>query len=222
MEVNMKKKVLLIVSLFAILTISVCVSVSFLSDKDATKNTFTIGEVSILLDETAVDKNGKPIKEAERVVENKYHLLPGKSYVKDPTVTVVAGSDESFVRILVTLTKYKELKKLFGENFEPGDFVTGYNPEKWIYVDKTIGNNNDVTYEFRYYTIVDGYNDKKEEKLVLEPLFQTIEIPGEVDATDLEIISDLEINIVAHAIQASSFDGYADLAWAAFTKQYNE
>jgi hypothetical protein len=36
------------------------------------------------------------------------------------------------------------------------------------------------------------------------------------------IISDLEINIVAHAIQASSFDGYADLAWAAFTKQYNE
>lgn len=218
----MKKKVLIIVGFLAILATGICVTLAFLTDRETVVNTFTIGEVAISLRETAVDSNGVPIEGAEPVLENQYHLLPGKTYVKDPTITVEAGSDESYVRMLVKLNKYQELKEIFGEDFEPGNFVTGYNPEKWIYINKTIGDNNDVTYEFRYYQTVDGFNEDKEENLVLEPLFEAISVPGTVTAEDLKKIADLEIKVVGHAIQASGFDGSVDLAWTAFTKQYNE
>ena len=218
----MKKKVLITTSVIAVLVAGICVTLAFLTDKEEVKNTFTIGEVNISLNETAVNSDGKPIEGAERVIENNYHLLPGNSYIKDPTITVEAGSDESFIRMLVTLNKYKELKEIFGEDFEPGNFVTGYNSEKWIYIGKTLGSNNDVTYEFRYHKTVSGYNGETKENQVLEPLFETIEVPGEIEAKDLEKIADLEITVIGHAIQASGFDGLADVAWAAFAKQYNE
>ena len=96
----MKKKTIFIM-LFTIfiLLFSIGVTVAYLTDEEKTTNVYTIGKVSIALDETDVDELGVPIKDANRVYENQYHLMPGYTYVKDPTITVNAGSNDSHVRI---------------------------------------------------------------------------------------------------------------------------
>lgn len=40
---------------------------------------------------------------------NEYHLLPGHTYTKDPTVTVKTGSDASYVRMKVTFNNAKAI-----------------------------------------------------------------------------------------------------------------
>ena len=94
-------------------------------ETDTLVNTFTVGQVSLKLDETDVDETGTPIPNANRVTGNEYKLIPGKEYVKDPTMTVLAGSEASYVRILVTITKAKEIKEVFGENFSGGVSISG-------------------------------------------------------------------------------------------------
>ena len=76
---------------------------AWLTDTQNTVNTFTIGKVEITVDEAAVTPEGAPIEGADRVKGNVYHLVPGKTYVKDPTLTVLADSEAAYVRMLLTL-----------------------------------------------------------------------------------------------------------------------
>lgn len=218
----MKKKAVTIISVLAIITISICTTLAFLTDKETTTNTFTIGKVNISLKETDVDEHGVPIKNAEPVTENTYHLLPGKTYVKDPTITVEPGSEESYVRMLVTLNLYKEIKEVFGNDFLPENYVSGYDKTKWLYIgNEENPEENSITYEFRYYKTVNGFNGNKEEKLVLEPLFTSLMVPGEIEAKDLEKIADLKIEVIGHAIQTSGLETVEE-AWNAFDEQYGK
>ena len=57
-----------------------------------------------------------------------------------------------------------------------------------------------------------------EADLVLEPLFKTIEIPGEITGDELATLADLEVVVNGHAIQTYSFAS-ADEAWTAFDAQ---
>ena len=80
-------------------------TMAYLTDKESVTNTFTVGKVGLTLNEAWVNANGDAINESEAVVddyanakrvnENDYHLLPGHTYVKDPTVTVYAGSEDA-------------------------------------------------------------------------------------------------------------------------------
>lgn len=217
----MKKKIVIIVSIVAVFSISVCATLAFLTDEEKSLNTFTVGKVNIVLKETDVDELGVPIEGAEPVTENEYHLLPGKTYVKDPTITIEKGSEESYIRMLVTLNLYKEIKEVLGEGFTPGNYIEGYDMEKWIYEGSEENlQKNTITYEFRYYKTIDGFNGAKEESKVLEPLFATLKIPENLEANDLAKLSSLEIKVVAHAIQAEGFEN-DDAAWDAFTKQHD-
>ena len=65
-------------------------------------NTFTVGNVNITLDETKTDENGVAVTPAARTTEgNAYKLIPGKTYIKDPTVTVKAGSEQCWLFVKV-------------------------------------------------------------------------------------------------------------------------
>ena len=44
---------------------------------------------------TTVDKN------VPQVSQNNYHLVPNRTYIKDPTITVNKGSEESFLFIII-------------------------------------------------------------------------------------------------------------------------
>lgn len=120
MKAKTKTKALLM-SLCAVLLVAASVlgTMAYLTDSKDVKNTFTVGNVTITLDEAKVDGNGNAIDkqgkrvtnlaDAERVPGNAYKLLPGHTYTKDPTVTVLAPSVESYVRMKVTFNNASQI-----------------------------------------------------------------------------------------------------------------
>ena len=194
-------------------------TVAYLTDTEEVVNTFTVGKVNITLDEADVDENGKVIEGNHRVKENRYHLVPGRKYVKDPTITVVKGSEKSYVRMLVTINEASDLKAVFGDNFLPQNYAQGWDSEVWNCVSTTVNNDDTVTYEFRYHTTVDASDSDKD--IVLQPLFTSIAVPGELDGAELEAIKDLKITVIGNAIQETGFKTVDD-AWVAFEAQINK
>ena len=88
---------------------SVFGTVAYMTSKDEVKNTFTLGKMAIDLDEAQVTEAGKPVEGAARVKENSYKLVPGLTYTKDPMVTVLDGSEASYVRMKVTFHNAKAI-----------------------------------------------------------------------------------------------------------------
>ena len=115
MKAKTKTKALLM-SLCAVLLVAASVlgTMAYLTDSKDVKNTFTVGNVAIKLDEAKVDEMGNLVKNqdgtlADRVTHNEYKLLPNHTYVKDPTVTVKTPSVDSYVRMKVTFNKASAL-----------------------------------------------------------------------------------------------------------------
>lgn len=205
------RKILLMAACAVLLVcISVGATVAYLTSTDSVTNTFTVGQVAITLDEAKVNADGKPVNmdgevvndlsDAERVQQNSYKLMPGHEYTKDPTVTVLKGSEESYVRMLVTVTFKKALTDAqLSMNLD--DIFTGYST-KWVRAGKEINTAKTViTYEYHYNTTVSA--DETDNKL--EALFTGIKIPDNWENDDLAAIGGFEIEIVAQAVQADGF-----------------
>ena len=212
----MKKKYLLFIFCVALISfISIRATVAYLTATKSEVNVFTIGKVVLTLDEAEVDELGNK-KSDNRVYENKYHLMPGYTYLKDPTVTVKKGSNDSYIRVLITLNSIVELKAIYGEDFTPNNIYSNWG-EKWSYIGKKENDDKSITYEYRYKEVVNGLKcDKK-----LEPLFEEFTIPGETKKSELESLEELNVKIMAQAIQKSGFENEQD-AWNSFAIQYNE
>lgn len=103
-----KSKALLL-TLCAVLLVAASVmgTMAYLTSTDEVNNTFTVGNVKITLDEAKVNIDGTPVTPAERVKANEYKLLPGHTYTKDPTVTVKAVSESSYVRIPAPIQRFR-------------------------------------------------------------------------------------------------------------------
>ena len=121
----MKKFKALLVVACALLLVAASVfgTMAYLTSTDTVTNTFTVGKVAIKLDEAKVNTDGTPVANAERVKANEYKLLPGHTYTKDPVLTVKGGSEDAYVRLLVTINKASALKEVFGTNFLPQNYV---------------------------------------------------------------------------------------------------
>ena len=213
-----KKSILMMLFTIFFLLISIGFTVAYLTDEEKALNVYTIGKVSISLNETDVDELGVPIENAKRVYDNQYHLMPGYTYVKDPTVTVNAGSSDSYVRLLVTINAIEELNEIFDGEFSPKTLVSGWDSEKWIYTDVYDDGDNSNTYEFRYYKVVNGLDGENK----LEPLFNSFIVPGDLTKEELAMLKDLNITIIGQAIQNAGFENSVDDAWKAFDMQFNK
>ena len=215
---NLKKTLALLLCAVLLVAGSVAGTLAYLQAKsEVVQNTFTVGDVKIDLDEAKVDLYGEVIEGAGRVKKNDYKLLPGHTYVKDPTVTVKAKSEDSYVRVFVTVSDISKLKEVF-PTFVDGsglfmleNLVNGWDKTKWACVGYENGK-----YEFRYSEIVEYSTTDT----VLEPLFTEVEIPGTVSNTELAKLQNLKIDVVAEAIQADGFDDAAD-AWADWNAAQN-
>ena len=211
----MKKSIALVMMAVLLVAASVMGTLAFLTSTDSVKNTFTVGKVKITLDEAKVDANGKVIADADRVKENSYKLMPGHEYTKDPTVTVKAGSEESYVRQIVTVSFNKELSDAqLATNLD--SIFQGYNASEWVRNAKDVKNENGktvITYEYRYKTTVSAPNGDQK----LPALFTGIKIPEDWTNETLAGFGGFEINIVAHAIQADGFTTAA-AAWTEVSK----
>ena len=218
----MKTKKILALALCAVLLVcgSVLGTMAYLTAQDAVTNTFTVGNVAITLDEQDVDKDANEkdnvtINGVVRDKANSYKLLPGQTYTKDPTVHVTAGSEESYIRMFVTIDKLSALDDIFAtQGADLKSIFTGYEADKWIYASES-EKDDAITYEFRYHTTVENNTD---EAIDLEPLFTGIAVPEFINNDQLAAIANMTINVVAEAIQADGFDN-ADKAWAAFDAQ---
>lgn len=255
----MKKRALLIgLAMVLVAALSVGLTMAYLqAESEVATNTFTVGNVGITLDEAKVDEYGNIVDENsdnkadERIIgnrtdkeyTNKYKLIPGHTYVKDPMVTVKANSESSYVRMIVKVTDYNDLvdaltgkKDANGNNYVVTQtdannntkeivllerLVSGWDSATWVSTgDVTMttdgSGNTSATYEFRYNVVVNASTSDQP----LDPLFDTFTLPGEVTPAELKTLDNLSIVVTAHAIQADGFTD-ATAAWAAWTTTTN-
>ncbi|MEE0740713.1 MAG: SipW-dependent-type signal peptide-containing protein [Emergencia sp.] len=189
-------------------------TMAYLTAKDEVVNTFTVGDVKIKLDEAKANTDGTLVEGADRVQANSYKLLPGHTYAKDPMVTVIGDSEESYIRMTLTLSKSEELDAIFapdgGANMP--EIFNGYDSANWTYkgnVEDAAANTR--TYEFWYKNTVSAADSN----VALDALFDSITVPGEITNAQLATIKDMQITVNAYAIQADGFKN-AEAAWAAF------
>ena len=184
----------LIIALCAVLLVSISVmgTMAYLTSQASVTNTFTVGKVGIELDEALVDANGKEITDenAKRVKENKYKLLPGLDYDKDPTIRVASDSENCWLFVKV-------------ENgiaaIESGSIATQMAEQGWTLVDGT--------------TNIYGRAaaNKAGDNVVV---FENFKVDGAKDAAAINALKDAKIIVTAYAVQADGFDTAA-AAWTA-------
>lgn len=105
----MKKKIVALCLCVALAVVAIGgATLAYFTDTDEAKNTFTVGNVDIKLDEAQVNEYGEVISN-DRVNENSYKLIPGATYTKDPTITVLKGSEPCYVRMKVTLNNASKI-----------------------------------------------------------------------------------------------------------------
>ena len=238
-----KSKALLL-TLCAVLLVAASVlgTMAYLTSTAKVENTFTIGKVEIKLDEAKVTADGIPVEGAARVTENSYKLMPGNTYTKDPTVTVKAGSEASYVRMKVTFNNAKKIIALCTDP-EFADEVTGTenafplirmvnfveaNAAKWdgIIPDNMV-ETGEMLADAKYFaydktadtlTYIFYYRETvtaPTADVVLPVLFDSIKVPEWVTGEQLAELNNFQITVIAEAIQAGSFAD-ADDAWSHF------
>jgi hypothetical protein len=180
---------------------------------EVVQNTFAIGKVGITLDEAKVNEAGKPVDEdgnvldnvadAPRVYENKYKLIPGRTYVKDPTITVDADSQPCILFVVLYLPR--KISAVM-DNYQEG-------------LGKQITDNG-----WRAINIYPEELENHEEYMVFAypqlatanmkiPFFSSITIQESVTGDQLKGLDLSEIRISAYAFQNEGTDniGYGDV-----------
>ena len=210
----MKKKLMTVLALVLVVAMSVAGTYAYLTSADEVVNTFTVGDVQIKLDEAKANPDGSLVANADRVDANSYKLLPGHNYNKDPMVTVLAGSESSYVKMTVTFSNAAELDAIFAPNGGANmiSIFNGYDSANWIYKGNTEDTTaNTRTYEFWYKETVAA----PDADVALDALFDSITVPGNLTNAQLDSIKGMTITVNAYAIQADGFAN-ADAAWAAY------
>ena len=235
---SLRKPLLLLLAVAMVVSVTVYATVAFYSDVEEIENTFSVGKVDITLYETKTDEYGNPKKDLNGNPEvtfdsNNYHLVPGKSYVKDPTVSIAQGSESCYVRMVVSVNCAQAFKDYFARDGKDGflSFTNYYDNDQgvnikygahyWTLYDAQPSKTKADTmiYEFRYYIPV--WNGGE----TLKSLFTQISVPGGMSGSQLAAFADLNIVVQAHAIQLSGFghspEGEQN-AWTAFTGEVND
>ncbi|MGN0745869.1 MAG: SipW-dependent-type signal peptide-containing protein [Aristaeellaceae bacterium] len=249
---KLRKVLLLACSAVLLVCLSVGATLAYLTSTETVTNTFTVGQVKITLDEARALPNGRPavavkndageiisteevadVSLADRVDSNVYHLMPGRTYTKDPTVTVKANSEDCYIRIRMTITGYDKLCQAV-EKCNTRRIASGKDPldlEDLISLAPTTvwdrksswADPSEHAPEYEYWYVYDAAEDAENPYLYpattvdkkLPALFNDITIPDDFTNEEIALLNEMNITIVAEAIQADGFDD-ADDAWNHF------
>lgn len=190
MKTRTKALVLTLCAALLVVT-TVFATMAFLTSSDDVVNTFTVGKVGISLDEADVDGYGSMITRSDgsnvdRVQANEYKLIPGHSYVKDPTVHVNADSEGCWLFVKLE----NGLKDIVADTTIEDQIVANgwvlIDADANIYAYSNVAYANDDVVVFESFTLTD-------------------------DAA-VDRYADAEIVVTAYAVQRDGFNTYAD-AW---------
>lgn len=215
-----KRKALLL-TLCAVLLVAASVfgTIAYLTDTEAVTNTFTVGQISMSMDEAKVNVAGQKLNNegdvwedgdtlADRVAANEYHLLPGQTYSKDPTIHVDADSEDSYIIIKVDNNGIEAIEETAAGYTSVSAQILANGWTWW----KNEGN---VHYFYQEYT--KGQNDKELE------VFQQFKVGDSVTNEQMKAFYDgaaanndqaKAVIVTAYAVQKAGFANYAD-AWNA-------
>lgn len=194
MRTKTKALVLAFCAVLLVVT-TVFVTMAFLTSKDSVKNTFTVGNVAITLDELDVDDDANKadnVTAADGTIRdkaNQYKLIPGKSYTKDPTIHVDDNSERCW--LFVKVENGLENAEADGNTTIAAQMTangwTAVAGESGVYAYKeTVSAGADVL------------------------VFESFKIAGD---TDVEAFQDASIDVTAYAVQSEGFETAAE-AWA--------
>lgn len=212
----MKKKILALSMCIALAAIAIVgASLAYFTDTKTAKNTFTMGNVEIKLDETDV-KNS----DGDRVTSNEYNVYPGAVVTKDPIVHNV-GKNGAYIRATVNVSNWMNLVGAYYPDFKetfPNDgykaalnLLVGELGEGWSVVGVEAGDvftigQLDAKFILKYDGVLAAGDDTT-------AMFQTVTIPAGIDNANAGSFD--EVKVVAQAIQADGFNTWED-AFAAF------
>lgn len=190
---RMKKWAMIAVCAALLVCVSIGATVAYLTSNSEVINTFTVGNVAITMTETKVNEKGEAVENAARVSANKYKLLPGHTYIKDPTVYVAEGSEDCWVFVKVE-------NGIADIEAADGNIASQLAANDWTAVAGATG--------------VYGRSQAATAGNELA-VFETFTIDGEnVNSAKLTDYANAEVKVTAYAIQADGFASAAD-AWAA-------
>lgn len=215
---KLRRALLLVACAVLLVSISVSATLAYLTSKTkVVTNTFSVGSVSIDLDENKVTEYG--VKDGETLVKsNTYKLVPGHTYLKNPTVHVAKGSEECYLFVKVdngiSDIEADVVITTPGENGTQTTETIGTIEEQmlgeygWrqLEITKADGTTEEVENVYYYYVKVDA-REAAVDKLV----FFQFKVDGEADVASC---ADASINVQAYAVQADGFNSAAD-AWVA-------
>ena len=123
-------------------------TVAYLTDTKTVQNTFTVGKVAITLDEAKVNVYGEKDGNSRVTENNEYKLVPGRTYIKDPTIHVDAESEDCYL--------------FFKVEGELGEFVTLNIGSDWtqigstgVYYSNTVATAGEDYVAFEDFTVVE-------------------------------------------------------------------
>ena len=205
----MKKKIL-VLTLAAVLLVVAAVggTLAYLTSTAQVKNTFTVGKVVLTLDEAKTDEYGVVVNTGARVETNTYKLIPGHSYIKDPTIHFAPGSESSYLFVKVENGISALESKAAGMSIAAQLTANGWTlltGQTNVYCKETAVAANTGT------TAVDY------------KVFGTFTIDGDANLSvysNANAVDLPKLDVTAYAVQADGFDSAAD-AWAAtYGKQF--
>lgn len=187
----------LVLALCAVLLVSATImgTMAYLTSTDEVTNTFTVGNVTITLDEAKVNTDGTFVTDAtNRTDANEYHLIPGHSYIKDPTVHVDANSEKCWLFVKLD----NGLK----------DIIAATTIEDQM-ADKGWSLVSGQTNVYAYRSVVSAQDNI--------PVFDSFKLTSDAAVSGY---TNAQIVVTAYAVQADGFDTSAD-AWNAAPSSWN-
>jgi predicted ribosomally synthesized peptide with SipW-like signal peptide len=211
MKKNKILKALTLVCCAIILVVaSVAGTFAYLTSSISVKNTFTVGNVTISMDEAAVTPYGVVDGTADpaRRATNEYKLLPSHTYVKDPTIAVKAGSEECYLFVKVEngiagieAASGEDTKTIEDQMIANGWIKLDGVENVWYYAGPQSTN-----------SIVAAGNGEK-----TIPVFANFTTSTSADVASY---ADAVVIVTAYAIQADGFNGNVGNAWTAVSSAY--
>ncbi len=213
----MTKKKILALALVAVIAITAIAgaSLAYFTDTKTAENTFTMGNVKIVLDETDITN-----PEGDRVTRNAYDVYPGAVVTKDPIVHNT-GKNGAYIRATVNVNNWMNLCAAYYPDFEYNFPQEGYRDslkllvgelgEGWSVVDVVAGDKFEIgCFDAKFILKYDGVLASGADTTAM---FQKVIIPTGIDNANADSFK--SVTVVAQAIQENGFDSW-EAAFAAY------